>query len=122
MLISFPYYKAMNYIVADMKVNLVITQWPSIVSNLVEKTRIIITTTEKEDNISHQKAKVFHKLETPRRDDSEQGQSRAQHGDRSQQNHNGGNLLTCQTCKKRGHDTLRYWSRFDNSFQPEDIL
>lgn len=63
MLTSCPYYKAMNYVVADMKVNLVITQWPSMVSNLVEVTRIKITT-EKEDNISHQKAKVFHKLQT----------------------------------------------------------
>lgn len=26
-----------------------------------------------------------------------------------------------QKKKKGGHDTLRYWSRFDNSFQPEDI-
>nr|CAD1832050.1 unnamed protein product [Ananas comosus var. bracteatus] len=33
----------------------------------------------------------------------------------------GNNPLTCQICKKRGHDALRCWFRFDNSYQSDDI-
>lgn len=55
------------------------------------------------------------------RDLQEHGRSDGEHGVRSSQDQNAGGIITCQICKKRGHDALKCLHRFNNSFQAEDI-
>lgn len=44
-----------------------------------------------------------------------------QPSDKPDHNNNRYSKPTCQICRKPGHIALKCWSRFDNSFQPNDI-
>nr|CAD1837421.1 unnamed protein product [Ananas comosus var. bracteatus] len=67
------------------------------------------------------KGKGFHQSRPGSQPHREGNDTSSQHATRPQQNKTEAYIPTCQICKKRGHDALKCWHRFDNSYQAEDI-